>query len=59
MTIEVIEFDEQQDGTARLVLDMDSETARILIESAVVAALTDAIKKHEIKYNPTQTELEF
>lgn len=59
MTIEVIELDEQPDGTARLVLDIDSETARILIESAVVAALTRYVDKHETKYNPTQTELEF
>ena len=59
MTIEVIEPDEQQDGTARLVLDMDSETARILIESAVVSAITGYLDKHESKYNPTQTELEF
>lgn len=59
MTIEVIELEEQQDGTARLVLDMDSETARILIESAVVSALTGYLDKHEAKYNPTQTELEF
>jgi hypothetical protein len=58
MTIEVIELDEQPDGTARLVLDMDNETARILIESAVVAALTWYVDKHESNYSPYQTELD-
>ena len=58
MTIEVIELDEQPDGTARLVLDMDNETARILIESAVVAALTGYVDKHESNYSPHQTELD-
>jgi hypothetical protein len=57
MTIEVIELDEQPDGTARLVLDMDNETARILIESAVVAALTGYVEKHESNYS--QMELQF
>jgi hypothetical protein len=58
MTIEVIELDEQPDGTARLVLDMDNETARILIESAVVSALTGYVDKHESNYSPYQTELD-
>jgi len=58
MTIEVIELDEQPDGSARLVLDIDNETARILIESAVVAALTRYVDRHETKYNPYQTELD-
>jgi hypothetical protein len=57
MTIEVIELDEQPDGTARLVLDMDNETARILIESAVVAALTGYVEKHESNYS--QMEIQF
>jgi hypothetical protein len=57
MTIEVIEFEEQPDGTARLVLDMDNETARILIESAVITALTSFIDKHESNYS--QMELQF
>lgn len=58
MTIEVIELDENPDGTARLVLDMDNETARILIESAVIAALTGYVDKHESNYSPYQTELD-
>ena len=57
MTIEVIELAELPDGTARLVLDMDNETARILIESAVVAALTGYVEKHESNYS--QMELQF
>jgi hypothetical protein len=58
MTIEVIELEEQQDGSARLVLDIDNETARLLIESAVVAALTGYVDKHESNSNPYQTELD-
>ena len=59
MTIEVIELEEQQDGSARLVLDIDNETARLLIESAVVAALTRYVDKHEqANSNPYQTELD-
>ena len=59
MTIEVIELEEQPDGSARLVLDIDNETARILIESAVVAALTRYVDKHELVHaNPYQTELD-
>ena len=59
MTIEVIELEEQPDGSARLVLDIDNETARILIESAVVAALTRYVDKHELyNSNPYQTELD-
>jgi hypothetical protein len=37
---------------------MDNETARILIESAVVAALTGYVDKHESNYSPYQTELD-
>ena len=45
--------------SARLVLDIDNETARILIESAVVAALTRYVDKHEeSNSNPYQTELD-
>lgn len=58
MTIEVIEFEEQPDGTARLVLDMDNETARILIESAVITALTSFIDKREYNFSPHQAELD-
>ncbi len=58
MTIEVIELDEQPDGTARLVLDLDNETARILIQSAVIAALTGYVDKHEANFSPYQTELD-
>jgi len=58
MTIEVIEFEEQPDGTARLVLDMDNETARILIESAVITALTSFIDKREYNLSPHQAELD-
>lgn len=59
MTIEVIELEEQPDGSARLVLDIDNETARLLIESAVVAALTRYVDKHESSNsNPYQTELD-
>ncbi len=58
MTIEVIELDEQPDGTARLVLDLDNETARILIQSAVIAALTGYVDKHEENFSPYQTELD-
>ena len=59
MTIEVIELEEQPDGSARLVLDIDNETARLLIESAVVAASNEVCGQARISNsNPYQTELD-
>lgn len=49
MNIEVIEIDEQPDGTARLTLDIDPETVAILLESAVLTAIREYIKNHADK----------
>jgi hypothetical protein len=57
MSIEVIEIDEQPDGTARMIVDIDNETVGILIESAIVTALKNYIDNHETNYNPKQMEL--
>jgi hypothetical protein len=47
MSIEVIEIDEQPDGTARVIVDIDSETVDILLESAIVTALKNYIDNHK------------
>lgn len=46
MSIEVIETIENPDGTTRITLDVDPETLRILIESAVCTAIKDYIAQH-------------
>ncbi len=58
MSIEVIEIDEQPDGTARMVVDIDDKTVGILIESAIVTALKQYVDKHEGRYQPEQLELD-
>lgn len=58
MSIEVIEIDEQPDGTARMVVDIDDKTVGILIESAIVTALEQYVDKHEGRYQPKQLELD-
>ena len=47
MTIEVIEIEEQPDGTARLTLDIDTKTVGILLESAIITAIKNYIDNHE------------
>ena len=47
MSIEVIEIEEQPDGTARMVVDIDDTTVGILIESAIVTALEQYVDKHQ------------
>jgi hypothetical protein len=59
MSIEVIEIDEQPDGTARMVVDIDDTTVGILIESAIVTALEQYVDKYQGRYQPKQLELEF
>lgn len=58
MSIEVIEIDEQPDGTARMVVDIDDKTVGILIESAIVTALEHYVDKHQGRYQPKQLELD-
>tara|TARA_A100001015_G_scaffold12802_1_gene15087 strand:- start:13533 stop:13718 length:186 start_codon:yes stop_codon:yes gene_type:complete len=58
MSIEVIEIDEQPDGTARMVVDIDDTTVGILIESAIVTALEQYVDKHQGQYQPKQLELD-
>ena len=58
MSIEVIEIDEQPDGTARMVVDIDDTTVGILIESAIVTALEQFVDKHQGRYQPKQLELD-
>jgi hypothetical protein len=59
MSIEVIEIDEQPDGTARMVVDIDDTTVGILIQSAIVTALEQYVDKYQGRYQPKQLELEF
>jgi|TARA_R110000822_G_scaffold152811_5_gene292269 hypothetical protein len=59
MSIEVIKIEEQPDGSARLTLDIDEKTVGLLIESAIVTALNQYLDKHEVRYQPTQSELKF
>ena len=59
MSIEVIEIDEQPDGTARMVVDIDDTTVGILIQSAIVTALEQYVDKYQGRYQPEQLELEF
>ena len=58
MSIEVIEIEEQPDGTARMVVDIDDTTVGILIESAIVTALEQYVDKHQGRYQPKQLELD-
>ena len=58
MSIEVIEIEEQPDGTARMILDIDEKTVGLLIESAVITALEQYIDRREVQYQPNQLELE-
>jgi len=58
MSIEVIEIDEQPDGTARMVVDIDDKTVGILIESAIVTALKQYVDEHQEQYQPKQLELD-
>ena len=51
MSIEVIEIEDQPDGTSRVTLDIDKETVAILLESAVVTAIREYIKTHEGQYD--------
>ena len=59
MSIEVIEIEEQPDGTARVILDIDEKTVGLLIESSIVTALKQYVDRHEAQYQPKQLELEF
>ena len=58
MSIEVIEIDEQPDGTARMVVDIDDTTVGILLESAIVTAPEQYVDKHQGRYQPKQLELD-
>ena len=58
MSIEVIEIDEQPDGTARMVVDIDDTTVGILIQSAIVTALEQYVDKYQVRYQPKQLELD-
>ena len=58
MSIEVIEIEEQPDGTARVILDIDEKTVGLLIESSIVTALKQYVDRHEVQYQPNQLELE-
>ena len=59
MSIEVIEIDEQPDGTARMVVDIDDTTVGILIQSAIITALEQYVDKYQGRYQPKQLELDF
>ena len=58
MSIEVIEIEEQSDGTARMIVDIDPTTVGILIESAIVTALKQYVDEHQEQYLPVQLELD-
>jgi phage-related tail fiber protein len=58
MSIEVIEIEEQSDGTARMIVDIDPTTVGILIESAIVTALKQYVDEHQEQYQPVQLELD-
>ena len=58
MSIEVIEIDEQPDGTARMVVDIDDTTVGILIQSAIVTALEQYVDTYQGRYQPKQLELD-
>ena len=45
MSIEVIEIEEQGDGSARVIVDIDPETLTLLLEKVLVTALRDYIKE--------------
>jgi len=47
MSIEVIEVEEQPDGTARLILDIDPQTVGILLESAIITAIKEYINNQD------------
>ena len=47
MNIEVIEIEEQPDGTARLTLDIDNEVVQMLLEHAVKDILTKYIEEND------------
>ena len=47
MSIEVIEIEEQPDGTARLILDIDPQTVGILLESAIITAIKEYINNQD------------
>ena len=47
MSIEVIEDDEQPDGTARLILDIVPKTVGILLESAIITAIKEYINNQD------------
>ena len=47
MSIEVIEIEEQPDGTARLTLDIDTKTVGILLESAIITAIKEYINNQD------------
>lgn len=46
--IEVIEIDENPDGTVRLTVDIDPDTVRILLESVLSTALEDYVIKRGV-----------
>jgi len=45
MSIEVLEIEEQEDGSAKLLLNIDEDTLAVLVEKAFVEALRDYIKE--------------
>ena len=50
MSIKVIEVNEQPDGSAQMVIDMDEHTVGMLVESAIVTALEQYVDKHSNKF---------
>ena len=51
--IEVIEIEEQPDGTTRVVLDLDEEATSLLLSAGLEKILTDHVKEQERKNDKT------
>jgi hypothetical protein len=50
MSIKVIEVNEQPDGSAQMVIDMDENTVNMLVESAIITALEQYVDNHKNKF---------
>ena len=47
--IKVLEIIENNDGSANLIIDIDSETQRLLIEKGFVTLLEEMIERNDTK----------
>jgi hypothetical protein len=49
--IEVIEYQEQDDGSAIVTIDCDADARRLLISEGFVALVAKALDKHNVEYD--------